>query len=762
MPCRTCGIPGDADDGPSRALVRLVAGSSAIVVQRSGGAEVAETSGVSAINRSGRLPLPTFFSKGRATMRVPVHSVILSGLIATVCLSTAGATTHTPTKVQLGKTWARDTVAGMPVGYSCTFVTKATFRGKKAYLYITEVHEHSHHEGSRVNILQVVKVYLGLNLVPLQLHGEQVLKHSDNRGPWVTLSALRWQLDFDGASVNISVIKDGKRVTKTVSAPGDVSKEWQYSVTANVRPGTEGAYWTFNPASFSYQQCRVSVGRPARVAGLGPAPLIEEVEHIAGTSHDSDDRTWYSLEGRVKREEWPGPFGLTVCNTCTKAEAMRYVRGDGPDVTSFAILLPFITSGKTIAFPRETTAMVVRLAGFPPSKQDHNTDARQSCLPVPGSDAVEYSVRVPAFSSAQAAQLPIRKQGFSPWLEPTKVFQSDNDAIKQQARSVIGSEANAYLAARKLCLWVSRNVKDCVSDLPDAVSILRAKKGVCFQHAILYVAMARAAGIPTRMVAGLVYANGTFVLHAWAESYVGKWVTVDPTFGMIPCDATYIKLAFSDGTENSLPLSLGCEATVIAASGGANDLPLKQLGPLDSASTLNPIPVYPGATLSTAYRCLQNNYSYDYFEYLTSRSISSVASWYRQKLAGYTASAPQSGKAQAEFRKGPAWGEGYRYVDISRTDRKTHILISIGHNQTDEQQKITGAVGITDVPLPNDAKQQVIGLQCGIGKLTPPYAYATYTVTLPEKAVVDWFASHLKGAQRVPQPSASPTSAVKG
>ena len=55
-------------------------------------------------------------------------------------------------------------------------------------------------------------------------------------------------------------------------------------------------------------------------------------------------------------------------------------------------------------------------------------------------------------------------------------------------------------------------------------------------------ALARAAGIPTRVEAGLVYLRGRFYYHAWNLVYLGRWVSVDTLFGQVPADVTHIRL----------------------------------------------------------------------------------------------------------------------------------------------------------------------------------------------------------------------------
>ena len=84
-----------------------------------------------------------------------------------------------------------------------------------------------------------------------------------------------------------------------------------------------------------------------------------------------------------------------------------------------------------------------------------------------------------------------------------------------------------------------------------ASDIYEKRRGVCRDYATLYGAIARAAGVPTRLCTGIVYANGRFFYHAWAESYVGEWVTFDPTLydpahPVSYVDATHIKFAQGD------------------------------------------------------------------------------------------------------------------------------------------------------------------------------------------------------------------------
>jgi len=76
--------------------------------------------------------------------------------------------------------------------------------------------------------------------------------------------------------------------------------------------------------------------------------------------------------------------------------------------------------------------------------------------------------------------------------------------------------------------------------------VIKSKRGVCRDYGILFAALARSAGIPSRIAAGLLYTDGAFYYHVWTECYVGEWVPFDATLPTDFVDATHIKLAEGD------------------------------------------------------------------------------------------------------------------------------------------------------------------------------------------------------------------------
>ena len=130
-----------------------------------------------------------------------------------------------------------------------------------------------------------------------------------------------------------------------------------------------------------------------------------------------------------------------------------------------------------------------------------------------------------------------------PFLSPEITIQSDDPALVEKAREIAGDDKDSRVMARKLMGWVYENVeKRPVTSVPDALAVLETRVGDCNEHAVLLTALLRAAGIPARECAGIVYTDHRFFYHAWTEAYLGRWISMDATLNQMPTDATHIKL----------------------------------------------------------------------------------------------------------------------------------------------------------------------------------------------------------------------------
>lgn len=132
-------------------------------------------------------------------------------------------------------------------------------------------------------------------------------------------------------------------------------------------------------------------------------------------------------------------------------------------------------------------------------------------------------------------------------LAATPLIQATDPRIVQVAREVAGDETDPVVVAQKLNDWVYGTLrKEVTLSIPSAVQVLEAGRGDCNEHTVLYLALARALGLPARTAVGVVHLNGRFYYHAWPEVWLDGWVAVDPTFGQAPADASHLRFLVGD------------------------------------------------------------------------------------------------------------------------------------------------------------------------------------------------------------------------
>lgn len=127
-------------------------------------------------------------------------------------------------------------------------------------------------------------------------------------------------------------------------------------------------------------------------------------------------------------------------------------------------------------------------------------------------------------------------------LEPERLVESDQPAIVEKSRALTAAAQDNVEAARRIYAFVNSYLTydPNVSNL-GALTALRTGRGVCLEYASLFVALARAARIPARVVTGYLLPRELVVppqglnlsdrRHAWAEFFrpgLG-WVPVEPT-----------------------------------------------------------------------------------------------------------------------------------------------------------------------------------------------------------------------------------------
>lgn len=258
------------------------------------------------------------------------------------------------------------------------------------------------------------------------------------------------------------------------------------------------------------------------------------------TREGSSARTWVTDNCELLKMEEPDSGFVMIRQPV--AEVLKWLESNGPDVSRVPV-------DKPIADYLHASEVKVRLVGIY-DKSLVISDNRQHATYLEDKRAAEYTVFARPFDPAKSVALPVEGADLRKWRSASKGIESKDDPIRSLAMQIVGNETNAYRAACKVRAWVHDNMTYSVEasrGSESALEILKTRKGVCTHYAILYTALARAVGIPSRIAVGLCYGNwdgpGSFQPHAWAESYVGEWIAVDPTWGDDLVDATHIKLA---------------------------------------------------------------------------------------------------------------------------------------------------------------------------------------------------------------------------
>jgi len=154
--------------------------------------------------------------------------------------------------------------------------------------------------------------------------------------------------------------------------------------------------------------------------------------------------------------------------------------------------------------------------------------------------------------------LPYDESDYAEFLKSTIYVQADAPSIVKKSQEIVGSEKNSWKAAKVICKWVYESIRDknLKTGFGSAKQTLETLEGDCTEHTVLFVALARAVGIPSRICAGIVYNNDAFYYHFWPEVYVGKWIHMEPTLGQMEADATHIQL-FGGKLESESVLEYG-------------------------------------------------------------------------------------------------------------------------------------------------------------------------------------------------------------
>lgn len=290
-----------------------------------------------------------------------------------------------------------------------------------------------------------------------------------------------------------------------------------------LEPGKKFRFPLFNPATMNTEDATITVQSSERIK-VGDKEMI--VYKLQESFQGMETFSWVTQDGDTIKEE--SPLGYVLLKETPKEARKLDKQGPLVDI----ITLTRIPSD-AIKESAKTTYLKARLQGAPLNgfSLDGDRQTFQGNI-----------IEIHSPSAPSEYQLPYAGKELKEHLQPNVFIQSDDQRIINQSKRILANERNAREAAKKLNEWVYATLaKKPIVSIPSAVEVLAQREGDCNEHTALYTALARAAGIPTRMAAGIVYMEDGFYYHAWPEVWLGAWTAVDPTFNQFPADATHIR-----------------------------------------------------------------------------------------------------------------------------------------------------------------------------------------------------------------------------
>lgn len=306
----------------------------------------------------------------------------------------------------------------------------------------------------------------------------------------------------------------------------------------DLRPGDQRLFQVFDPTT--------GAQRPVRIVMLAEETIPikgrqEKAKKVSVALMGVTQFAWVGRDGTILKEE--GPLGIKLEQVPREEALQKIVLMPNTDLAEVAS----IPSDRVLDDVDRLTELKLMLGGIEERELFLN-GGRQSLK------EKVLTVRKESISNLSSQKLGEKiPEVVKTYLEPTPLIQSDHPEIQAKAREIVSQGDSAVVRAHQLNEWINKTIqKKPVISLPNALETLRNRVGDCNEHAVLYAALARAAGIPAQVEAGLVYQKGRFYYHAWNVLYLGTWITADSLMGQLPADVTHIR--FVRGAERQIDL----------------------------------------------------------------------------------------------------------------------------------------------------------------------------------------------------------------
>jgi len=299
-----------------------------------------------------------------------------------------------------------------------------------------------------------------------------------------------------------------------------------------LNPGDEFRFNVFDPATMGQAPVLVHISGREKIRIMGQERIsVRASMQFKGSTQE----VWIGENGEILKEA--GLLGITLVKT-TKTDALA---GIDPEPVQDLTQQASVATREKIDNPHRLQKLKMEISGINLNALQID-GGRQHLV----GNLLTITKETLPKTNETMPMAPLHDD-FKRFLQATPFIQSDHPEIKALSKRILQANDNLPAMGEKLVGWVFQNIqKRPVLSLPDALSTLENRVGDCNEHAVLLAALARSAGIPTKIETGLVYLKGRFYYHAWNSLYLGEWISADAVFGQIPADVTHIRMTSGD------------------------------------------------------------------------------------------------------------------------------------------------------------------------------------------------------------------------
>ncbi len=484
---------------------------------------------------------------------------------ATALIQRRDTSAHTLTNETKPKEdWIGMYLSGRKIGYSSIFTSSTIYHGKIAQLIRSHGMTHLQVLGSSVDQEDETTTISDSNQLPL----EQTFDVKSNG------SAIHVEAVFDHIhhKIQCKIGSGSSQTNKELFIPAEAHLAGDTNaLTAGrkLKIGDKLEFSYLEPLSVELQKAKIEVTGEAKLrdplTGTPVNTLIVKASLTLGQM-----TSWESEAGNTIKSEIDLGVAKLIMVRDTKKNALlsdslipRFELSTGvnqdivPPVSADFAIATAIIPDKIIPNPRTLKILELHITGIP-KERIISDGVRQFEKAVDETDInspIEVLIEVPIFSEEDSALTSSEDENVARYLKKTDYLNIDDPQIRETASQLRGKTRNLYSIAVSIRNWVHKvMVPDPSIGVPrSATDIYGRRRGVCRDYATLFTAVARSAGVPTRLCSGIVYAQDRFFYHAWAECWVGKWIAFDPTLydpknPVEFVDATHIKFAEGDVT----------------------------------------------------------------------------------------------------------------------------------------------------------------------------------------------------------------------